>query len=793
MARLPQPGGDDGTWGDVLNDFLAQSHNADGSLKPINSSSVSGLASVATSGSYTDLTNKPTNGVAAPTGVASTDTANIQNAINAGGVCVLQPGTYVVNGLLIASNVTVRGAGIGATTIKLANGANADLVTVANFGALTGNNGSGGATKFAFENLTLDGNGANQSGTSWTFRVYGYNYRINDVELVNGYSGNAYSEWGNASGGDMEAIWSRFKLLSPVSSGAVNLDWNGPHDSIFTDGIVVAAGAAGPSGIVNQIGIYNRGNAGGEAFTNVHVWGFHLYSMVAEHTFLAQNCTLEGAYNINLLLRTSKCRFDGRIFGTNGTHLNEIGVQIGDTGFTNIMGSVLDITTFNWDSTAKPINFQSSGGRNRVTGTGMLGGATQFAFGSINSQDNVNMLLTDGTIDQNSEQTGRPLRIYPASNTALQVGLTPVLSVNTNNTFAVDVPNSSKVRGYTGNYTGQTYQLDGANGAIQPGTAAGGLGARVFSGSGAPTFSAIAGDYYLRTDTPGTPAQRLYICTGTTNWSPFDSRTTDVQVFTSNGTWTKPTGAVSVNVMCIGGGGGGGSGGRFASGQVPCGGGGGGGASITQTTLSAGVLPATVAVTIGNGGIGGVAVTTDSTAGNSALGAGSTTFGSFLVGNRGGAGGGGGNGIAGAAGSGGGGLASGGPGAASSATGGAGPAAASGNGCPGGGAGGGIIAAGTASNGGNGSVSNLQSGGTSPAGGTAGAGQDGTAGTASTINSYGFSGGGGASNASAGAGNGGVGGLYGAGGGGGGASLNGFASGKGGNGANGICVVVTTF
>ena len=34
MARLPQPGGDDGTWGQVLNDFLSQSHTANGALKP---------------------------------------------------------------------------------------------------------------------------------------------------------------------------------------------------------------------------------------------------------------------------------------------------------------------------------------------------------------------------------------------------------------------------------------------------------------------------------------------------------------------------------------------------------------------------------------------------------------------------------------------------------------------------------------------------------------------------------------------------------------------------------------
>ncbi|HSX04878.1 MAG TPA: hypothetical protein VLF69_00170 [Candidatus Saccharimonadales bacterium] len=33
MARLPQPGGDDGTWGNILNDFLNQSFNVDGTLK----------------------------------------------------------------------------------------------------------------------------------------------------------------------------------------------------------------------------------------------------------------------------------------------------------------------------------------------------------------------------------------------------------------------------------------------------------------------------------------------------------------------------------------------------------------------------------------------------------------------------------------------------------------------------------------------------------------------------------------------------------------------------------------
>ncbi|HUD20872.1 MAG TPA: hypothetical protein VMQ44_02285 [Candidatus Saccharimonadales bacterium] len=33
MSRLPTPGGDSGTWGTILNDYLSVEHNADGTLK----------------------------------------------------------------------------------------------------------------------------------------------------------------------------------------------------------------------------------------------------------------------------------------------------------------------------------------------------------------------------------------------------------------------------------------------------------------------------------------------------------------------------------------------------------------------------------------------------------------------------------------------------------------------------------------------------------------------------------------------------------------------------------------
>src|SRR5665647_143671 len=63
MSRLPLTGSDDGTWGDILNDFLAVTHNTDGTIKTglivetqlssavqakLNSGGVSGVTSVNT-------------------------------------------------------------------------------------------------------------------------------------------------------------------------------------------------------------------------------------------------------------------------------------------------------------------------------------------------------------------------------------------------------------------------------------------------------------------------------------------------------------------------------------------------------------------------------------------------------------------------------------------------------------------------------------------------------------------------------------------------------------------------
>jgi hypothetical protein len=280
------------------------------------------------------------------------------------------------------------------------------------------------------------------------------------------------------------------------------------------------------------------------------------------------------------------------------------------------------------------------------------------------------------------------------------------------------------------------------------------------------------------------------------SWSFSAAGASVVQTFTSSGTWTKPVGAVAVDVAVISAGGGGGSGRKGGVGTQASGGGGGGGGSYSFRNISTALLGATESVTVGSGGTGGASVTVNSTNGNIGVTGGNSSFGTWIQ-------------VAGGGGAGAATNASGPAGASSSAramfqgangaTGGGGAGVVGGNSTiagAGGGSGGGLPVSATVgfvgAQGGT-ALGSWISGGTASGGAIGGNG-----GTAPSVTAnfpaLGSAGGGGGSSVTGNAGNGGNGGLYGGAGGGGGGGLDGVGnSGAGGNGADGIVVVTTYF
>lgn len=279
-----------------------------------------------------------------------------------------------------------------------------------------------------------------------------------------------------------------------------------------------------------------------------------------------------------------------------------------------------------------------------------------------------------------------------------------------------------------------------------------------------------------------------------------------INVFTANGTWTKPAGCKRVRIYGYGGGGGGASGRRGATSSTKYGGGGGSSSPLTIGDYLATDIANTLTIKIAAGAVGGAAITANDTSGNAGATGGASTvettgsglpFFSAIPTLYSGSGG---NTTSGAAGGGAasGGMGNGGGSSSTTANAGGGQYWIRTDSPGGGGGGGGMSSANTIYFGGTGEVGYYQGGTSLRANSVSGGlttGANGANGTnkGSSVLGAGSGGGGGAAGDAAGTINGGTGGTGGApggGGGGGGASVNGANSGAGGTGGRGEIIIL---
>lgn len=230
MPCLPIPGGDQGNWGQILNDYLAQSHNTDGTIKD-NSISESALDAVV----RTKL-----NAVAGPQGATgATGPQGMQGAAGAIGATGSQgvAGTNGANGATGATGPQGTAGAAGTTGATGATGPQGATGTNGTVGA-TGATGPAGADGTS---VTIMGNVASAAALPTGLGVgdAGDGYITDDNGHLHVWSGTDWTDVGVVRGPD-----------GPTGASGPQ----GPTGATGPQGAAGAMGATGANGTTGATG-----------------------------------------------------------------------------------------------------------------------------------------------------------------------------------------------------------------------------------------------------------------------------------------------------------------------------------------------------------------------------------------------------------------------------------------------------------------------------------------------------------------------------------------------------------
>jgi hypothetical protein len=337
----------------------------------------------------------------------TSDAAAIQSAIDAaytagGGTVLIPEGTYSISTTVIhKTRVKIIGDGIGVTILKLANGANVDVIQSHNFNTYTDTNTRiNDSNLLTLEGLTVDGNKSNNTLGSGA-KYYAAASLFKDLYFYNCAVDGFYTEWANTSlaptiGGENE-FEARYVNVNAGHNGQDGIVHRGPHDSSFVNCI---------SHHNTRYGIYvvatSNQSAAAALLTDCHIWGSHTIGLKVGDTrteaasVIAVNCQFESTTGTSVELYTDQNR------------LRACDIFFAPVGL-NLYGkaNIISDCDFNQNGTALVLGRSGAGEHvsgNRIDGriqltnrTGGLAHASQIAINNANTANAENVIDVNGS------------------------------------------------------------------------------------------------------------------------------------------------------------------------------------------------------------------------------------------------------------------------------------------------------------------------------------------------------------------------------------------------------------
>ena len=356
-----------------------------------------------------------------PTGVADSATAfnNCMTECAVLGCQMWVPvGTYTLGSTFtLLGGVDVIGAGARFTILQGKAGTTMDVVQTTGFAGLTGTGALTGPYKWSLQNLTIDGNKAARAAGR-CLSIFGYDFRLKGLVCKNSPVTNIWSEWGLgatvpvvAGGDSMESHWTDVKSFGSAADG---IDFNGPHDSVFTD--VFTFINAGIGFFANQTANYS----GACVINNLHSYGNQLGMKVGPTTVLCSNLQVES--------NSAAGALGGLLVVAGATFTCAVVSAYSNTGYGICNSGATDFHIASMRSVGNSGDgFLHSGGAGITVGVALLYGNGGFGLNGVLSNDNYGCVFsqtnTGGGIQVTNAAAGFFLAGQASSNTGTQLVL----------------------------------------------------------------------------------------------------------------------------------------------------------------------------------------------------------------------------------------------------------------------------------------------------------------------------------------------------------------------------------